>query len=99
MNMSALLNRPWAILAAWLLLMSLILFAAMGDDKRRAIRKLRRIPEARLFLLAALGGALGGCCGMFLFRHKTRHWTFVLGFPLLTIAQLAFFGYLLLQTI
>ena len=97
MSGAALLDRPALLLAAWLLLMSVVLFIAMAGDKHRARRKLRRTPEARLFLMAALGGALGGWLGMLLFRHKTRHWTFVLGFPLLSLLQLAFFLYLIIK--
>ncbi len=89
-----LLEQPDLLLLLWLLGMSLVLFCAMGLDKRRAIRQRQRIPEARLFLLAALGGAVGGWLGMYVFRHKTRHWTFVLGFPLLALLQLALCVYL-----
>lgn len=64
----------------WLLFMSAVSFAAMGLDKLYAGRGERRIPEKRLFLFAALGGAVGGLLGMYLFRHKTRHWYFVVGF-------------------
>ena len=64
----------------WLLFMSAVCFAAMGLDKLYAGRGERRIPEKRLFLFAALGGAVGGLLGMYLFRHKTRHWYFVVGF-------------------
>jgi Predicted membrane protein len=64
----------------WLCLMSFVSFAAMGLDKRSARRGARRTPEKRLFLFAALGGAVGGLLGMYLFRHKTRHWYFVVGF-------------------
>ena len=70
-------------------LMSLLSFCAMGLDKRKAKRGARRIPERRLFLYAALGGALGGLAGMYLFRHKTKHWYFVLGFWLLLALQIA----------
>ena len=45
------------------------------------------MPEATLFLLAILGGALGGVLGMQIFRHKTKHMHFVLGFPLLLLLQ------------
>ena len=64
----------------WLLFMSAVSFAAMGLDKLYAGRGERRIPEKRLFLFAALGGAVGGLLGMYLFRHKTKHWYFVVGF-------------------
>ena len=73
----------------WLLLTGLVLFFAMGLDKHRAQTGGRRIPEARLFLPAALGGAAGGWLGMYVFRHKTRHLAFVLGFPLLGLLHLA----------
>ena len=70
-------------------LMSLVCFCAMGADKRRARRGARRIPEKTLFLLAALLGAPGALAGMYLFRHKTRHWYFVVGFWLLLALQIA----------
>ena len=69
--------------------MSVFLFVLMGLDKAKARRSAWRISEKTLFVLALLGGALGGTAGMFLFRHKTKHWTFRLGFPLLAAAQLA----------
>ena len=77
------------IFLGWLALMSAVLFVLMGADKGRAKRGLRRVPEARLFLLALLGGALGGTAGMYCFRHKTRHLKFALGFPLLALLQVA----------
>ena len=92
-----LIATPQTLLILWYGLMSLLLFLAMGDDKRRAQAGRRRTPEARLFLLAALGGALGGWLGMRAFRHKTRHWTFVLGFPLLSLLQLGFLIYLIIR--
>ena len=55
---------------------SLIALVLYGSDKRRAIRKRRRIREATLLSLALLGGAVGALLGMTLFRHKTRHWYF-----------------------
>ena len=44
-------------------LTSLLSFCAMGLDKRRARLGARRIPERRLFLYAALGGAAGAWPG------------------------------------
>ena len=36
----------------------------------------RRIPEKTLFVTAAIGGSIGAMAGMWLLRHKTRHWYF-----------------------
>jgi len=68
-------------------LMSVVLFIVMGIDKNHARLRMRRVPEARLFLLALLGGALGGVLGMQVFRHKTQHMKVVVGFPLIALLQ------------
>ena len=78
-------------------LMSLILFVVMSADKSAARRGARRVPEKSLFLLALIGGAAGGTLGMFAFHHKTKHWYFRIGFPLIAVLQLAacvYFGYI-----
>ncbi len=88
---------PWAVFlylggmsGAGLLAMGLDKRAARRNGARRAQGKgaLRRIPERTLFLLAALGGSAGVWLGMYAFRHKTRHWYFVLGIPAILAAQL-----------
>lgn len=78
----------------WLAVINLIAFALMGLDKWKARRDAWRIPEKTLFLAALLGGALGGTIGMHLFHHKTRHWYFRFGFPVLLILQLLLAGFL-----
>lgn len=88
------LSDPRRILYIWLGLAGLVLFILMGADKSCARKGLRRIPERRLFLLAFLGGAAGGWLGMYVFRHKTKHWQFVVGFSLIAAVQLAFCIYL-----
>lgn len=55
---------------------SIITFLAYGIDKYKSVKQKWRISEKCLLLLSVFGGALGGLCGMFLFRHKTRHWYF-----------------------
>ena len=77
------------IIVAWMLLWSVVAFIAMGADKRRAQKGAWRVKEATLFLFALLGGALGATLGMHVFRHKTKHWYFRWGFPLILLVQLA----------
>lgn len=84
----------WQLLGLYLLLVNLTAFAVMGADKRRARRGAWRISEKTLFLPAVLGGALGGVLGMWVFRHKTRHWYFRWGFSLLLALQLLALGWL-----
>jgi len=61
----------------------------MGIDKLKSKKRTWRIPEANLFLIAIIGGSIGSILGMYLFRHKTRHWYFVYGMPLILIIQIA----------
>ena len=83
--------------ALWMLVWSLTLFSLMGRDKRLARAGGRRIPEKRLFLLAILGGAVGGVAGMAVFRHKTKHTSFILGFRALALLQLAALVFLIVK--
>ena len=64
-------------------------FASMGLDKAKARKHEWRISEAMLFFFAIIGGALGSLLGMYLFRHKTRHWYFRVGMPLILILWIA----------
>ena len=79
------------IILCYLFLINLAAFILMGTDKRKARKNLWRIPEKTLFLAAILGGSAGSILGMYLFRHKTRHWYFVVGMPLILILQTGLF--------
>lgn len=63
-------------------------FLLMGIDKLKAVHGAWRISEKMLFLFPLLGGAPGGTLGMYLFHHKTQHWYFAYGLPLLAIVQI-----------
>ena len=76
------------ILTVYLILVNLIAFALMGIDKSRAKRGAWRIPEKSLFLSAIVGGSIGAILGMQIFRHKTRHWYFQYGMPLILVLQI-----------
>lgn len=77
----------------YLAIINLTGFFAMFLDKQKAKRDKWRIPEKTLFLLALLGGSLGTTLGMNLFRHKTKHWYFKFGMPLILIVQLILLVY------
>ena len=76
------------ILILYLLLINAAGFVLMLADKVKAKKNLYRIPEITLFLIAAMGGSIGSLSGMYLFRHKTRHFHFVLGIPLILAIQI-----------
>ena len=81
-------GSPLPLMVGYLALVNLWAFALMGFDKRRAkMRGARRVRERTLFLSALLGGGLGACLGMWIFRHKTKHWYFVVGMPLISLAE------------
>ena len=80
--------KNYVCLAA-VLVMSAVLFCLMGVDKRLAVMHRRRVSEKMLFIFAALFGAPGGLLGMYVFRHKTKHWYFRWGIPAIFLLQLA----------
>ena len=76
------------LILIYLILVNITGFAMMGIDKKRAKRGAWRIPEKTLFFVSALGGSIGTWAGMYFFHHKTKHWYFVVGMPLILLAQI-----------
>lgn len=76
------------LILIYLILVNTTGFAMMGIDKSRAKRGAWRIPEKTLFFVSALGGSIGTWAGMYFFHHKTKHWYFVVGMPLILIVQI-----------
>lgn len=69
---------------------NLIAFLLMFLDKLKSTNPdAPRISEGRLFFLATVFGSLGVYLGMFVFRHKTKKWYFLIGIPLLFVQNLA----------
>ena len=77
------------VVGGYLLLMNIVGLYVMYSDKRRAIKQRFRIPERTLFIVSLFGGSIGTWAGMYLFRHKTKHWYFVVGMPLILLCQCA----------
>ncbi|WP_297714576.1 DUF1294 domain-containing protein [Clostridium sp.] len=67
---------------------NILLFTLMSIDKKRAKLKQWRISEKTFFILALIGGSVGGVLGMYTFRHKTKHLKFTLGFPTIILFQI-----------
>ena len=56
-----------------------------------------RTREATLLLLSALGGSVAMFITMQIIRHKTKHVKFMLGIPLIIIAQAALVWFVFLR--
>ena len=76
------------VLLLYLFLINAAGLLLMLEDKRRARKKLRRIPERALLGAAVLGGSIGCLLGMYAVRHKTLHLKFSVGIPLILAIQI-----------
>lgn len=88
------MDRVWMIVGIYLVIVNIAGVCVMGVDKKRAIRHVWRIPEKMLFLVSLIGGSIGTWAGMYLFRHKTKHWYFVIGMPLILLVQIVLAAYI-----
>ena len=79
----------------YLLAVNIVTFILYGIDKYKAKKGKRRISEATLLTMAAIGGSIGAWAGMRLWHHKTMHKKFKYGIPVIIILQVALAVYLL----
>ena len=78
------------IFFGYLLAISLISVVVCIYDKFASKHATKhRTREATLLLLSALGGSVAMFVTMQLIRHKTKHVKFMLGIPLIIVAQIA----------
>lgn len=73
----------------YLAIMNALGLCMMFADKQKAKNHSWRTPEKVLFMVSLLGGSLGTWAGMYLFRHKTKHWYFVVFMPIIFFVHLA----------
>ncbi len=85
------------IIIGYLVIMNIAGFAVMGADKSKAKKGAWRIPEKTLFIVSAVGGSIGTLAGMYAFRHKTKHWYFVVGMPAILIVHVALAVFLIVK--
>ena len=76
------------IIIYYFILINIGNFLLFAIDKHLAVKNKERIPESTLILLSAIGGAIGGLCSMYLFRHKTKKAKFFISLPLFLALQI-----------
>ena len=75
------------VLVLYLIAVNVLAFILYGLDKKRARNREWCISEKTLIGIAVIGGSIGAILGMHIFHHKTRHWYFRYGLPLILIMQ------------
>ncbi|AOZ93568.1 DUF1294 domain-containing protein [Paenibacillus crassostreae] len=80
----------------WFIFINMVGYLVMSEDKKRAQKRRDRVPERTLFLLAAIGGALGVIIAMYRKRHKTKHVSFRIGIPILLFMNAVLYGYFMI---
>lgn len=82
-------NPILSIFLAYIAIISLVSIVVCIYDKKisKKNRVELRIPEKTLLILSALGGSIAMLVTMLIVRHKTKHVKFMLGIPLIMIAQ------------
>lgn len=77
----------------YFVLINLISYIVMGNDKQKAKQGKWRTRESTLWLLALIGGAVGSWVAMQTHRHKTKHFSFKYGMPVLALIDLGVLVY------
>ena len=77
------------IILSYLTVISAASCAICICDKQASKRGEHRTRESLLLLLSALGGSVAMFATMQIIRHKTRHIKFIVGIPLIIMAQVA----------
>lgn len=75
-------------------LLNALAFILIGNDKYKSRHNQWRIREKTFFIVSAFGGSVGVLVGMYFFRHKTRHASFVWGIPIILMLQIAVIYYI-----
>ena len=79
------------VICFWLIAVSVISIILCIYDKiaSKSGRVELRIPEKILMLFSILGGSLAMYITMQIFHHKTKHWQFMIGIPIIMVIQAA----------
>ena len=70
------------------ILFSIVTISLYFVDKRKAIHNKWRIKEKTLLFFTYFFGAVGALIGIFILRHKNKHWYFVLSAIISLVIQM-----------
>lgn len=93
--MNFILDNFLIIIVVWIIF-NFISFIMFAVDKRKAQNKQWRISEAAL-IFSSVFGIIGGFCGMYIIRHKTKKPKFYIGLPLILVAEIALICFILIK--
>lgn len=80
------INLPIWVVVYWT--WNLAAFLMVRADKQYARTRKRRVRESTFWQMAFFCGAAGILMGMYVYRHKTLHTSFVVGMPLMLAGNL-----------
>ena len=82
-------NLILSIFLAYIAIISIISIIVCIDDKKisKKNRVELRTPEKTLLILSALGGSVAMFITMLIIRHKTKHFKFMVGIPVIMVIQ------------
>ena len=82
-------NLVLSIFLAYIAIMSIISIIVCIYDKKisKKNRVELRTPEKSLLILSALGGSVAMFITMLIIRHKTKHFKFMVGIPVIMVLQ------------
>ena len=82
-------NLVLSIFIAYIAIISLVSVIVCIYDKKisKKNRVELRTPEKSLLILSALGGSVAMFITMLIIRHKTKHFKFMVGIPVIMIIQ------------
>lgn len=78
----------------YLLFVNIVAVFVTCIDKNNAIKEKYRVPENLLFVVSIFGGSIFMYITMKLIRHKTKHKRFMIGLPIIIVAQVVFTIYI-----
>ena len=85
-------NYP--IVVPYLTIISIIAVITTVKDKICAKLDKSRTPEKKLLLISAFGGSAAMLATMLIIRHKTKHFKFMIGIPVILALQVIILYYL-----